>query len=132
MRRFLGVLLTSAVVAGAVLAAPAAAQTAHVRFDIDRITDSTITFAVGGARWISAGRTGLAVDPKQGDELIAEVRVIAVLAGEATAVVTGQTARIKPGHVVVFEVPGRPFYREPFFWIGAAAGGVIGFVIHTH
>ncbi len=134
MRRLIGVLLTALGLGVGVqlTPAPVAAQSAHARFDIDSITDSTFTFLVGRAQWVARGKTGLAVDPAHGDELIAEFRVVQVEAGVATALVTGQTARVKAGNVAVMEPPGRPFYREPVFWAGALAGGIIGFVAHTH
>jgi hypothetical protein len=126
--------LIVAPLAGAITFAPrsAHAQSAHARFDIDSITDSTFTFVVGRAHWVARGQTGLAVDPAHDDELIAEFRVVQVERGVATAFVTGQTARVKTGHVAVMEPPGRAFYRQPLFWAGAVAGGIIGFVAHTH
>ncbi len=132
--RHLFLLLIAGALGGAISLAPRAAQaqSAHARFDIDSITDSTFTFVVRHAHWVARGKTGLAVDPEHGDELIAEFRVVQVEGGVATAVVTGQTARVKAGNVAVMEPPGRPFYREPLFWAGAVAGGIIGYVAHVH
>lgn len=136
MRRFVGVLLTAgALGAGAaavVIPRPAFAQSARVRFDIDSVGDSTFTFLVGSARWVTPGRGGMAVDPSRGDELIAEFRVVRVAGGVATAVVTGQTTRLKATDVVVVPPPGRPFYAEPVFWVGAVVGAAVGLLIHVH
>jgi hypothetical protein len=133
VRRFFRVLLIAGSLATAAALAPrvASAQSARVRFDIDSIGDSTFTFAVGGAAWVTPGRRGLAVDPSNGDELIAEFRVVQVDQGVAMALVLGQTARIKAGQVAVMTPPGRPFYAQPLFWAGAGAGAVIGFFAHT-
>jgi hypothetical protein len=116
----------------AVAVPPLAAQEARVRFDVDSVGDSTFTFTVGKAHWVSRGQRGLAVDAKQSDALIARFRVLRVEHGVATAVVTGQTARVMPGEVAVLAEPKAPFYVQPFFWIALAVGGAIGFVAHTH
>ncbi len=111
------------------IAAPAAAhaQVGSARFDIDSIGDSTVTFAVGNARWVHAGQTGLAVEPRRHDELIARLRVITVSNGSATAVITGQTSRVSEGQVALIRRPAPPFYTVGLFWIGAAVGAVITF-----
>jgi hypothetical protein len=116
----------------AAAASPLAAQEARARFDIDSVGDSTFTFALGRARWVSRGQRGLAVDAKQGDALIARFRVLRVNHGVATAVVTGQTARVMSGEVALLTEPKPPFYVQPFFWIALGVGGAIGFLAHTH
>lgn len=112
------------------LASPAFAQTGYVRFDVATVTDTTFTFMTAGSSWVSAGQVGLAVDPGHGDELIARFRVARVVGKLATAVVTGQTARLTTAHVALLPQPKPPFYRQQWFWIGAVAGGIIGFVVH--
>ncbi|HZS60429.1 MAG TPA: hypothetical protein VFA43_14245 [Gemmatimonadaceae bacterium] len=111
------------------IAAPAVAhaQVGSARFDIDSIGDSTVTFAVGNARWVHAGQTGLAVEPRRHDELIARLRIITVSNGSATAVITGQTSRVSEGQVALIRRPAPPFYTVGLFWIGAAVGAVITF-----
>jgi hypothetical protein len=114
---------------GAAVAAPrASAQTATARFDVDSVGDSTLTFAVGTARWVSPGRTGLAVEPLHHDELIARIKIIRVDHGTATALITGQTARVVPGQVALLRQPPPPFYKVGLFWIGAAVGAAIALI----
>jgi hypothetical protein len=114
---------------GVAAAAPrASAQAATTRFDVDSVGDSTLTFAVGAARWVSPGRTGLAVEPQRHDELIARIRIIRVDRGTATALITGQTARVVPGQVALLRQPPPPFYKVGVFWIGAAVGAAIALI----
>jgi hypothetical protein len=107
------------------LPAIAHAQVGSARFDIDSIGDSTVTFAVGNARWVRAGQTGLAVEPRRHDELIARLRVLHVANGTATALITGQTSRVSEGQVALIRRPAPPFYTVGLFWIGAAVGAAI-------
>ena len=132
MRRFVRVLLTAAAAVLGVMPAVAHAQTGRARFDIVSVGDSTFTFSIRGNPWVSRGQSGLAVDPAHGDELIAQFRVIEVTRDVATALVTGQTARLTTTHVAILKEPRPAFYREPLFWVGALAGGVVGFVLHSH
>jgi hypothetical protein len=104
------------------------AQLGSARFDIDSIGDSTVTFAIGNTRWVHAGQTGLAVEPRRHDELIARLRIIRVANGSATAVITGQTSRVSEGQVALIRRPAPPFYTVGLFWIGAAVGAAITFV----
>jgi hypothetical protein len=132
VRPLVGILLTAGALAGGAAPRLAQAQSARVRFDIDSVADSTFTFFVGHAHWVSPGRVGSVVDPAQGDVLVAEFRVIQVTERVATAVITGQTTRLKVTDDVVVAPPTHPFYIEPLFWIGAAAGIVVGLLIHIH
>ncbi len=129
MRRVVGLL----VLVGAVSVPPAIAraQVPQVRFDIDSVGDSTFTFGIGVTHWVSPGQSGLAVDPAHSDELIAKFRVLAVKHGIATALVTGQTARLTKADVAILKSPRPAFFRQPVFWIGAVAGGIVGFVLHS-
>ena len=133
MPGFQRTLLTAAAVAAVALWPSAAlAQMGYVRFDVASVADTTFTFATIGARWISAGQVGLAVDPGHRDALIARFRVARVDSGVATAVITSQTGRLTTSHVALLSQPKHPFFAQPLFWIGAVAGGVIGFVVHGH
>jgi hypothetical protein len=126
-------LLTAfAVAALALWPSAARAQRAYVRFDVATVADTTFTFATVGARWVSPGQVGLAVDPAHGDALIARIRVAKVDSGTATAVVMSQTARLTTAHVVLLSQPKRAFYTQPWFWGAAVAGGIIGYVVHGH
>lgn len=84
-----------------------------------------MTFAVGNARWVRAGQTGLAVEPTRHDELIARLKVLKVQSGTATALITGQTSRVENGQVVLIRRPPPPFYTVGLFWIGTAVGAAI-------
>ena len=106
-------------------AATARAQTGSARFDIDSVGDSTVTFAVGNAKWVRAGQTGLAVEPRRHDELIARLKVLTVSSGTATALITGQTTRVSTGQVALIRRPPAPFYTVGLFWIGTAVGAAI-------
>ena len=110
------------------LPAAARAQIGSARFDIDSVGDSTVTFSVGNARWVHAGQTGLAVEPRNHDELIARLRVLQVQNRTATAVITGQTSRVTAGQVALIRRPAPPFYTVGLFWIGAAVGAAITFI----
>jgi hypothetical protein len=114
------------------VAGRARAQEARARFAVDSVGDSTFTFAVGRARWVSRGQHGLTVDPVRDDALIARFRVLRVDSGVATVVITGQTARVARGQIALLSPPGQPFYAQPAFWIALAAGGAIGYFAHTH
>lgn len=107
------------------LPATARAQIGSARFDIDSVGDSTVTFAIGNARWVHAGQTGLAVEPRSHDALIARLRVLQIQNGTAIAVITGQTSRVTAGQVALIRRPKPPFYAVGLFWIGAAVGAAI-------
>jgi hypothetical protein len=119
-----------AILCALLIAVPAIAhaQLGSARFDIDSIGDSTVTFAIGNTHWVHAGQTGLAVEPRRHDELIARLRIIRVANGSATAVITGQTSRVSEGQVALIRRPAPPFYTVGLFWIGAAVGAAITFV----
>ena len=104
------------------------AQVGSARFDIDSVGDSTVTFAIGGTRWVRAGQTGLAVEPQRHDELIARLRILNIDHGIATAVITGQVSRVTAGQVALIRKPAPAFYTVGLFWVGAAVGAAIMFV----
>lgn len=105
------------------------AQQGAYRFEITAVGDSTISFRVQDAGWMKPGRKGIAVDPTRRDELIARFTVLRVEGQLATAVVTGQTAKITTSFVALVEPPGRHWYEQPAVWIAAGAGIVAGVLI---
>jgi hypothetical protein len=104
----------------------AQAQQRGVRFEITRVGDSTFVFAAGGEKWVKKGSTGIAVDPKRRDVLVARFRVTDVAGGEASALVMGQTTNVRTDHVVILEQPKRPWSKQPTFWWGLVAGSALG------
>ena len=126
--------LTAGLVAAALLALaprPAGAQVLErtVRLAIIEVGDSTFSFDAGNLRWVKPGERGMAVDPKRRDALVARFSVLEVDAGKATALITGETTRLTPDHVVVLEVPIRPWYRSTLFWSGAVLGALGGLIV---
>lgn len=107
----------------------AEAQFRGIRFEITQVGDTTFRFPRGTAGWVQAGVTGIAVDPKERDALIARFRVIRVDSGLATALVTGQTTRVATTHIVVLEEPPRPWYKAITFWGGAVLGAALGVLV---
>ena len=97
-----------------------------VRFDLTMVDDSTFTFDVGARGWIKPGVRGIAVDPRRRDVLVARFLVLGVADGIATALVTGQTTRLRDEHIAVLRAPARKWYRTRDFWVGAAAGALAG------
>ena len=118
------------VLALALLAMPRAAraQTSErtVRLTIMEVGDSTFSFDASNLRWVKPGERGMAVDPKRRDALVARFDVLRVDHGRATALITGATTDVTTDHVVVLEVPMRPWYRSTLFWGGAMVGAVVG------
>jgi hypothetical protein len=107
---------------------PAAAQDAATRFEVAGVGDSTVTFRLGRADWVRPGLSGVAVDPRRRDVLVARLRVLAVTRDTAVALVTGQTMPIVPEHVVVIKRPPVRFFRSTAFWAGLVGGVVTGFI----
>ncbi len=116
----------SSLIIVAISAAPAEAQQRTARFFVDSVADSTFVFRVGNANWIRPGQSGIAVDPRQRDALVARFRVVEVTRDRATALVTGQTTFLTGDHVVLVEEPRRPFWRRDLFWKGSLVGLVLG------
>jgi hypothetical protein len=113
----------------AVVGAPrgAGAQLRGVRFPVATVGDTTLTFSPGKERWLRRGMTGIAVDPKKRDDLVARFRVVRVeLTTGVTAVVTGQTTKLTTEHVVVIEEPAPRWYRRKAFWGGLLLGAALG------
>jgi hypothetical protein len=70
--------------------------------------------------------TGIAVDPRRRDVLVARFRVARIDSGLVTAVITGQTTRVATEHVAVMAEPPKPWYKGVTFWGGAVFGFVVG------
>ena len=123
--------LSTLVLFALVAIAPASvrAQETAVRFTVTQVGDTTFSFRVGDQAWVRQGLRGIVVDPRQQDVLVARFRVTRVANGQASAVITGQTTNVTTAHSVLLEIPATPWYKERLFWLGTAAGAVIGFVI---
>lgn len=113
----------------AVSSGRAHAQGTESRFAVTSVGDSTVNFSVGKNKWVVAGRTGIVVDPKRQDVLIARISVLSVTGGTARALITGQTTTVQSGYVAVLEQPPTKFYSGRSFWLGAGLGAVLGLVI---
>lgn len=124
--RFRLALLSFMVVA---LAGPAHAQFRGIRFEISRVGDTTLAFPRGSEKWIKAGQSGIAVDPRRRDALVARFRVVGIDSGFVMAVVTGQTTRIVTDHIAILDEPRRPWYKTVLFWGGMAIGAALGTMV---
>jgi hypothetical protein len=121
-------LLAVALLAALVRVPPAGAQALEraVRFQIESVGDSTFTFDVGEQRWVAPAQRGIAVDPRRRDALVARFVVWRVEEGLATALITGETTRLRSDHIAVLRQPPPRWFRSASFWTGAAAGLVTG------
>jgi hypothetical protein len=116
---------------------PAVAQFRGVRFEITQVDDTTFRFPRGTASWIrpcrgpvcGAGESGIAVDPRRRDVLVARFKVARIDSGLVTAVITGQTTRVATEHIAVMAEPPKPWYKGITFWAGTVFGVVIGALI---
>jgi len=120
-------LLAAALLAIASVAAHA--QQGAYRFEITAVGDSTIAFRAPDAPWMKRGLKGIAVDPTRRDALIARFTVLRVEGQLATAVITGQTAKVTTGYVALVEAPGKAWYAQPAVWIAGGAGLIAGILI---
>lgn len=114
---------------GLCIAGPAEAQFRGIRFEITQVGDTTFRFSRGNAGWVRPGATGIAVDPRRRDILVAEFRVARVDSGLVTAVITGQTTRVATEHIAVMAEPPKPWWKGITFWAGTVFGVVIGALI---
>lgn len=103
-------------------AASPAADPQLRRFEVVAVDDTTFTILVGAERWVRRGTTGIAVDPRRRDALIARFRVISRAGDSVTALVTGQTAPIQPTHVALIRQPVPGPLRQDAFWAGLFLG----------
>ncbi len=108
-------------------AGTAEAQFRGVRFEITQVGDTTFRFPRGDAGWVKAGGSGIVVDPRRRDVLVARFRALRVDSGLVTALVTGQTTRVATEHIAIMTEPPRPWYRLATFWGGAIIGAILGF-----
>lgn len=115
----------------------ATAQFRGVRFEITQVGDSIFRFPRGSAPWVKPcrrticgpGESGIVVDPRQRDVLVARFKVARVDSGLVTALITGQTTRVATEHIAVMAEPPRPWYKGITFWAGTVFGIVIGALI---
>ena len=107
----------------------ATAQDRSVRFEITQVSDTTFRFPRGTASWVKPGETGIAVDPRRRDALVARFRVLKIDSGLVTALVTGMTTRVATEHIAVLTEPKKPWYRTITFWGGTVFGIVLGVLI---
>jgi hypothetical protein len=114
----------------ALLAAPtrAVSQETAYRFEITLVGDSTIVLSTAHHDWVRAKQKGIAVDPMRHDALVARFVIMSVdrATSSAVAVVTGQTTQLTSNHIALITRPGKHWYAQPVFWIGAVVGGAIG------
>ena len=112
---------------GVAHAPPLKAQLKGVRFEVTAVGDTTVGFRAGTERWIRRGQSGIAVDPRKRDVLVARLRVVSVdRSGAVTAVVTGQTTAVTTDHVVLLQETGVAWYRRRAFWGGLLLGAALG------
>ena len=106
--------------------------TAQYRFEIVATADTTFAFVAPSTPWLAVGQKGIVVDPRRRDVLVARFEALRRGGDTVIALVTGQTARLAPEHVVVVPPPPpvppprRPFYRQRTFWVGLLTGGALG------
>jgi len=116
----------------ALSAAPAQAQLKGVRFEIESARDTLLSFKSGTEKWIKAGMTGRALDPKRRDILVATLRIVGVdSVGLVTAAVTGQTTAVTTEHVVLMRELTSPWFRRKSFWVGVLLGTLTGVGVGT-
>ncbi|GJG88544.1 hypothetical protein tb265_37250 [Gemmatimonadetes bacterium T265] len=108
-------------------ASPGAPDPRLRRYEIVAVDDTTFTILIGAERWVRRGTTGIAVDPRRRDALVARFRVISRLGDSAVALVTGQTTRVEPTHVALMRAPVLGTLRQKAFWAGLFVGLAAGF-----
>lgn len=95
------------------------------RFEIVSATDTTFRFVAPGVRWVRIGQSGIAVDPRRRDALVARYVVTGRSGDTATAIVTGQTTDVSPAHVALLDAPRPGMLRHRSFWLGFLSGGAL-------
>ena len=125
MRVFVALL---AALAAFVTPSRARGQDRDVRFEITAVGDTTVTFRTGRLTWVVRSPRTIVVDPRRRDAAIARLKVVSVSsAGEAVAVVTGQSGRITTDHLVIAQEPPTRWYKSLGLWVGLTLGFVAGF-----
>jgi hypothetical protein len=110
--------------------AVANAQTSTARrFEITNAADTTFTFSVRDQSWVKAKMSGIAVDPRQRDAVVARFEVMRVQNGIATAVITGATSRVTTDHIAQLSEPPRRWWKSGGTWIGLLLGVVAGVAV---
>ena len=105
------------------------------RFDVVSVEDSTFTILIGNDHWVRRGMSGIAVDPRRHDALVAQFRVLGRTGDSATALVTGQTTRLVPAHVALIRRPLPGLFQQQVFWAGlifGLTGGVLAWIVTRH
>lgn len=105
-----------------------------VRFEIVAAGDSTFQLLARDPSWLRDGMTGIVVDPRRRDVLVARFTLLALHGDTADALVTGQTMRVSTDHValiarpVVVQAPIVRRIERRRFWTGAIVGGALGLI----
>ena len=122
--------LLAAIVATAAGAAfsPVAAQRECdcARLAVASVKDTTFTFGIETRTDVKRGRTGVVLDPRRRDALVATFTVARVERGVATAIVTGQTTDVATTHVAMLDQRKSSALRSGRFWGGLLLGLLIG------
>jgi hypothetical protein len=118
-----------ALVIGLFTVTPALAQDSHTRFEIIAPTDTTFSIVLGTTRWVKVGMSGVVVDPRQRDELVARFSIKRIVDRTARATITGATRSISVNHSALLQQPKPSWFKDKFLWIGAGFGLAIGFLI---
>ena len=110
----------------------AQAQFRGIRFEITQVGDTTFRFPRGNAGWIKPEMTGIAVDPRRRDILVAEFRVVRV-AAEIYAPVGSLFRRFR----TTFRLDRVPDRARDIAVVGPAANridlnGAAGSHVHRH
>ena len=120
---------TLVVVAIVALPGVAHAQDSPVRMEIKSVGDSTFTFNSSQVTWVVPGLSGIVVDPRRRDVLVARFKVLSVDSGTGNALILGQTTRVGIDHMALLSQPQPHWYRNKAFWGGLVAGVLGGFAL---
>ena len=110
-----------------VLPSVARAQDSAVRMEIKTVGDSTFTFNASQVAWVAPGQSGIVVDPRRRDVLVARFKVLSVEDGTGNALILGQTQRVSTDHMALLSEPRPAWYTRKTFWTGLAVGLAAGF-----